>query len=78
LISKDIDVRAEYGILRSTRRGVTAHARHMEVSTELVNVVNQWRAELDSATGNPRLDMADVYTTLKALLPTILPYSRSL
>jgi hypothetical protein len=40
LISKDIDVRAEYGISRSTRRGVTAHARNMEVPTELVNAVN--------------------------------------
>jgi hypothetical protein len=78
LIPREIDVRAEYGVSRSTRRGVTAHARNMEVPAELVNAVNRWRAESNSATGNPRLDMADVYTTLKALLPTILSYARSL
>jgi hypothetical protein len=78
LIPREIDVRAEYGISRSTWRGVMAHARNMEVPAELVNAVNRWRAESKSATGNPRLDMADVYTTLKALLPTILRYSWSL
>jgi hypothetical protein len=78
LIPREINVRAEYGISRSTWRGVTAHARNMEVPAELVNAVNRWRAESNSATGNPRLDMADVYTTLKALLLTIIRYSRSL
>jgi hypothetical protein len=78
LIPREIDIRAEYGISRSTRQGVTAHAQNMEVPAELVNAVNRWWAESNSATGNPRLDMADVYTTLKALLPTIICYSRSL
>jgi hypothetical protein len=78
LIERYLDVRAEYGISRSLRRGVTAHARNMGVPRELVDSVNRWRKEANSATGNPTMDMADVYTTLKALLPTILRYSRSL
>jgi hypothetical protein len=67
-----------YGIARSIRRGVTAHTRNMDVSIDLLKAVNRWRKEANSQTGNPRLDMPDVYTTLEALLPTILRYSRAL
>jgi hypothetical protein len=72
LIGDDVDVRDVFGIARSERRGVTAHARNMEVPIELLNAVNRWRKEANSATGNPHLDMMDVYTTLEALLPTVL------
>lgn len=77
-LADDVDVREAYGIGRSGRRGVTAHARNMEVSVELLNAINRWRKEASSATGNPRLDMVDVYTTLEALLPTVLRFSRAL
>jgi hypothetical protein len=76
LIEADIDVRNEYGIGRSLRRGVTAHARNMGMSDSLVNAVKRWRKETADGTG--RLDMADVYTTLESLTPTILQYSRAL
>jgi hypothetical protein len=50
----------------------------MEVPGDLLNAVNRWRTEATSATGNPRLDMMDVYTTLEALIPTVLRFSRAL
>jgi hypothetical protein len=78
LIGDDIDVREDYGISRSERRGVTAHARNMDIPIDLLNANNRWRKEANSATGNPRLDMMDVYTTLEALLPTVLRFSRAL
>jgi hypothetical protein len=78
LIDADMDVQETYGIGRSERREVTAHARNMDVHLDLVNAVNRWRKEASSATGNPRLDMVDIYTTLEALLPTVLQYSRAL
>jgi hypothetical protein len=77
-IDDDLEVREAYGIGRTERRGVTAHARNMDVSTDLLNAVNCWRKEATSATGNPRLDMVDVYMTLEALLPTVLRFSRAL
>jgi hypothetical protein len=77
-IEEDVDVREEYGIGRSSRRGVTAHARNMDVAPALLNANNRWRKEANSSTGNPRLDMMDVYTTLEALLPTVLRFSRAL
>jgi hypothetical protein len=78
LIEKDLDVSAEFRLSRSGRRGVTVHARNMEVGIELVNAINRWQTEANSATGNPTMDMTEVYTTLKSLLPTTLRYSRSL
>jgi hypothetical protein len=77
-IEDDVDIRDVYGLARSERRGVTAHARNMEVPGDLLNAVNRWRTEATSATGNPRLDMMDVYTTLEALIPTVLRFSRAL
>jgi hypothetical protein len=50
----------------------------MEVTVELLNAVNWWRKEANSVTGKTRLDMVDVYTTLEALLPTVLRFSRAL
>jgi hypothetical protein len=78
LIDADIDVQESFGISWSLRRGVTAHARNIEVPVELLNAVNRWRTEATSVTGNPRLDMMDVYTRLEALLPTVLRFLRAL
>lgn len=71
-IEDKTNIREVYGLARLERRGVMAHAQNMEVSVELLNAVNRWRKEANSVTGNPRLDMVDVYTTLEALLPTVL------
>jgi hypothetical protein len=78
LIADDVDVREAYGILRSLRRSVTAHARNMGVPKDLINAINRWRKEANSSTGAPRLDMDDVYAELDALIPLMLRYSRAL
>jgi hypothetical protein len=77
-IDAKVDNGEAYGLARSEGRGVAAHAWNMEVSVELLNAVNWWRKEANRATGNPRLDMVDVYTTLVALLTTVLRFSRAL
>ena len=78
LITDDVDVREAYGILRSLRRSVTAHARNMGVPKDLINAINRWRKEANSSTGAPRLDMDEVYAELDALIPLMLRYSRAL
>jgi hypothetical protein len=75
LFPEGIDIRDECGIARTIRRTVTAHARNMGIHRDVLNANNRWRAEFGSKTGNPRLDMADVYTTLESLLPTLLQFS---
>jgi hypothetical protein len=78
LIDDDFVIRDECGIARTIRRSVTAHARNMGVSIDLIKAINRWRQEANSATGNPRLDMPDVYSALASILPTTLRYSLSL
>lgn len=76
LIKPDVDVREEFGIRRSLRRGVTAHALNMEVPEELINTINRWRSKKDGK-GKARR-MIDLYAELEALIPTALKYSLAL
>ena len=76
LISPETDVRGDYGIMRSLRRGVTAHAINMGVDPTVINAVNRWRVE--RAADVPALDMPNVYARLDQLKPTILRYSAAL
>ena len=78
LIHEDVIVREEFGILRSLRRGVTAHARNMDVPRELVEAMNCWRTEKNAKSGGSNLAMIDHYTDLEAILPTVLRYSEGL
>jgi hypothetical protein len=78
LFPSDCAIRDECGIARSLRRTVTAHARNMGIHKDIVNAINRWRVEFGSKTDDPRLDMADVYTTLESLLPTHLRFSLGL
>ena len=71
-------LREKYGILRSLRRGTTAHAKNRGVGTDLLNAVNRWRKHKNSQTDAPRLDMDEVYAQLEAIKPMILRFSQKL
>ena len=73
IIDTDVDIREEYGIWRTLRRSVTAHALNQQVDDLLVRTINRWRS--DSASSR---DMLEVYAEWEALLPTILRYSLAL
>ena len=75
---ESLDIREECGIVRTIWRTLTAHARNMGIDVELLKSINRWRSEFSSKTGNPRLDMPDVYTTLESLLPLHLQFSLAL
>jgi len=74
-ISDSVDVAEVYGILRSLRRGATAHARNVKVGRDIIEAVHRWRQEAFGRGVSLRLDLIDVYTTLDALTPTLLGYS---
>ena len=76
LIKDNIKVREEFGIWRSLRRGVTAHAINMSVPSDLIRLINRWRSERDS--GKKGKDMLEVYSVLKSLVPTVVKYSHKL
>jgi hypothetical protein len=77
-IKGDVAIESEYGILRSLRRGMTAHARNMAVSKDDLEPFNRWRQEMSSQTGFGRLDMIETYSQLNAIKPTILRVTRAL
>jgi hypothetical protein len=79
LIDNEVCVRDEYGEERTLRRSATAHAKNMGVSDDVVHANNRWRMEHNSRVGgSSRIDMIDTYTTLDALVPTCLRFSRAL
>ena len=76
LIDKAMDVDSCYGILRSSRRGMTAHARNMGVTKDALKTFNRWSNEMNSRTGGSRLDMPDTYSALNAIKPMLLEITR--
>ena len=76
-INKTIDVEDSFGILRSSRRGMTAHARNMGIPKDQLETFNRWSKGLSSTTGLPRLDMVETYSELSALKPLFLQITRS-
>jgi hypothetical protein len=75
-LDADCDLREEYGIWRSLRRGVTAHAINRKVNDRLIHTINRWRNDKNKqGKGTP---MMDIYADLEALLPTALNYSLAL
>ena len=78
LIDKDFDLRDKAGILRSLRRGVTAHAINMRIDTDLTRAINRWRTEKKNGNKAPKYEMIDRYADLGALKPTYLRFSQAL
>jgi hypothetical protein len=76
LIKPTVDVREDFGLARSERRGVTAHAINMKVDRDLIDAVNRWRSERSSLV--PALDMSGMYARLDLLKPTVLLFSLAL
>ena len=79
LIPKEDDIRDLYGIMRSGRRGATAHAMNMNIPADDINAFNRWGTELSAQTSGrkPRLDMLKTYAAYKAIRPSLLRFSRS-
>jgi hypothetical protein len=75
---KDHNVREDFSINRSFRRGSTAHARNMKVPVDVVEVQNRWR-KFERAKGKrARLSMIENYSDIEQLVPTLIRYSSML
>ena len=76
VVDESLNGRKAFGILRALRRGVTSHAKEMELPGEWIDMMNRWRTEANSKTGTPQLDMSDVYASLESLKPLLLPITQ--
>ena len=75
-IEPDCDIREDYGIWRSLRRGVSAHAINVGLRPHLIHIINRWRSDKDKQAQTN--DILDAYADLDRLLPMLLRYSLSL
>lgn len=75
---QNCNIREEYGILRSLRRGNTSHCLNMGVDPELIRTFNRWRSQERAGGQMPRLDMIGTYAEWEAILPTLLKVSQAL
>jgi hypothetical protein len=78
LIEADIDVREDYGLSRSCRRGVTTHARNIGIPEGVIQANNRWRKEESARGGRPWLTMQDYYTDVRQSLSLLLKFSAPL
>ena len=71
---KDIDVREDYGLNRSLRRGSTTLATLLKVDHSVVDAMNRWRT-VESARGRqPKLPMREKYSDILLLVPLLVQY----
>ena len=70
-IKAAVDVAEVYGILRSSRRGATAHGRNVKIDREIIEAVHRLRQEAFDG----GVSLIDVDTSLDALAPTLIGYS---
>jgi len=73
LISPTVDVREDFGLFRSVRRGGTSHALNMDIDEKFVRAMNRWRDEVNSEV--LRADIVGAYSRLDTIRPTRLRYS---
>ena len=72
---KDINVREEYSINRSFRRGSSTYAQNRRIPSSVIETVNRWK-KFEQAKGcRAKLSMIETYADVEQLVPTLVQYS---
>jgi hypothetical protein len=78
LIADETCIGDEYRMDQLTRQTATIQTKNMKVPDDVINANNWWRRDAVNGTGGGScLDFIEVYTTVEALLPTALRFSRA-
>jgi hypothetical protein len=73
---KDIEIREDFSINRSFKRGSATHAQNQGLSAHIIEVQGRWR-KFESARGRkPKLAMIEHYSDIEQLIPTLVQYSK--
>ena len=78
LFTVDSDIREDYGISRSMRRGSATRATEAGASAPLMDLINRWRTVERAEGGEPVFRMREHYSEIRALMTKLLEYSRLL
>ena len=74
MIPDGVEVRKEYSVSRSLRRGSTSEAQNAGMSEEVIRAHNRWRKFARSHGLCPGMSMIEHYLDAKVLTPTLLKY----
>lgn len=78
LIPKGLDVKDEYGVFRSFRRGASTAARNARVSPEDIELNNGWRLREAARGRHVSSDMLSYYTELSQSSKSLVRFSEAL
>ena len=75
---KDINIRENFSINRSFRRGSSTHAQNSKVPIPVIETMNRWK-KFERAKGRKaNLAMIETYADIEQLIPTMIQYSAML
>ncbi len=75
---KEVNIREEYSINRSFRRGSATHAQNCKVPSNVIEVQNRWRKFERAKGSRPKVKMIETYADVEQLIPTLVQYSAML
>ena len=75
---KEINVREEFSINRSCRRGSSTHATNQQIPKPVIEAHNRWRKIERSKGRKPNLGMVEEYSEIEHLVPIRVQYTELL
>ena len=74
----DFDVKEDFSINRSFRRGSTTHTQNSKIPNHIIESMNRWK-KFERAKGRKaKLAMIETYSDIEQLIPTLIQYSANL
>ena len=75
---ESVEVREEFSINRSFRRGCTTHGRNQQIPKDVVEAHNRWRQNEKSKGKKPKMEMIEEYSDIELLIPTRIRFTEML
>jgi hypothetical protein len=73
---ENADIREEFSINRSFKRGSSTHAQNQGLSAHIIEVQSRWRKFENARGRKPKLAMIEHYSDIELLIPTLVQYSK--
>ena len=72
---QEFDIREDFSINQSFRRGSSMTAQLVQVPTDIIELVNCWKKIEKSKGEKPSFSMMETYADIKILIPKMIKYS---
>ena len=75
---RSVDIREDYSINRSCRRGSATHAQNQNISESIIRMQNRWSMVENAKGRRPTFNMVETYSDIEHLIPAVIQYSGQL